>query len=847
MSSFLRFPACSPLFPNDPALVLLPSESIGYTCVVMRIALRIVPLAVLLSCQALSACFCGQQQLVRLEAGGTEVKIDGDAERITVTRGGRTLLDIPAHRIGIKDGDAFYDMEFGMFDIQEDFTPYRFASDLVVVGPGDFRTAGFQLLDANGGLVANGSVLSTADVVLLSLSTEVGSDRIFAASTCTLDHAIGFGAQTHDVDHKGQIIPSWVSEQGVGKVDTDELPTVWQVVGRRHTSHAPLPTFVTDRGVAINVSTNAFARTSVCADGAAYHGALANPARGAPTTEELAFEVFDRFFELRIYAADSPREALAKLSDDRLRPPLLPPWALAPWNDAIFGTDSVRAFAERIRAEDIPSSAIWSEDWRGGEDVGGGLYRLDEDWRVDAELYPNFDELVDDVRALGFQQLVYFNTFVTQGGDVFNEITEGGLSIKGPDGLPLLFTGVDADFSPTTLLDLSSDAGKAYVSEHLNDALDLGVRGWMADFAEWLPVEDTVLASGEDPALAHNKYPLEWQRVNRDAIASAGLLEGDDAAIAFVRSGWNGSQALAQVFWAGDQRTSFDADDGLPTVLPIGIGLASVGFPFITHDVAGYQSSTNDPVDLELFQRWSALGAFTPVMRTHHGTHAFANVQVFTDETTTSHWKRYAEIHIRLYPYLRRAVLDAVAPGGAPVWTPMPLAFPADDAMWSLKDQIMLGPSLLVAPVVTQGATSRDVVFPSARFVRFDVVDVDVDVAQGPTTINVGADVGEIPVFIVAGGIVPMTSEAADTLMRDPDGDGPITGLESTEGDRVVYVALGAPGSFVEESGASYVLEGDGVEARDDAVTGNDVIQGAGFTFTLTEHPDARTTRVIFR
>ena len=234
-------------------------------------------------------------------------------------------------------------------------------------------------------------------------------------------------------------------------------------------------------------------------------------------------------------------------------------------------------------------------------------------------------------------------------------------------------------------------------------------------------------------------------------------------------------------------------------------------------------------------------------MRTHHGTHAFANVQVFTDETTTAHWKRYAEIHIRMYPYLRRVVLDGVAQGGAPAWMPMPLAFPADDAMWSLKDEIMLGPSLLVAPVVTQGAVSRAVVFPSARFVRFDLIDVDVDVADGPATIDVGADVGEIPVFIVAGGIVPMTAEPADTLMRDPDGDGPITGLESTEGDRVVYVALGAPGSFVEESGASYVLEGDGVAAGEEEVTGDDVIQGDGFTFTLTGHPNARTTRVIFR
>lgn len=788
---------------------------------------------------------------------GTEARIDGEADRITISRGGRILLDIPASRIGAKDGDAFYDMEFGMFDIQEDFTPYAFANDLVVVSDQGPTATAFNLV-AGDSVVAQGRLVHFGSHVLIELIGPDGNDRMFAASTCTLDHAMGFGAQTHDVDHKGQIVPSWVSEQGVGKVDTDEPPQVWQVVGRRHTSHAPLPVFITDRSAAISVETAAFARTSVCGDGAEYHGALANPARGAPTVEELAFEVFERALRVHVYAGDTPRAAHALMSDDVGRPPLVPPWALAPWNDAIFGTDSVRAFAERVRAEDIPSSAIWSEDWRGGQDVGGGLYRLDEDWRVDPVLYPEFEQLVDDVNALGFQQLVYFNTFVTEGGDVFDEITSQGLSIKNAAGEPHLFTGVDADFSPTTLLDLSNEAGRAFMAAELRGALDLGVRGWMADFAEWLPVEDTVLTSGQDPALAHNLYPVEWQRLNRDVIESAGLLEGEDAAVAFVRSGWNGSQPLAQVFWAGDQRTSFDADDGLPTMLPIGIGLSAVGFSVVTHDVAGYQSSTNDPVDLELFQRWTSLGAFTPVMRTHHGTHAFANVQVFTDETTTAHWQRYAEIHIRLYPYLRRLAIDAVTQGGAPMWQPMPFVFPDDDddAVWSVKDQIMLGPSLLVAPVVTQGATSRSVVFPSARFAPLPLSSTIEDIVVGPTTQSFDVDVGDIAVFIVAGGIVPMTAEPADTLMRDPDGaDGPLTGLESTEGDRVVYVTLGAPGTFVEESGATYTLEGSGVtpvigpieEEGAVVLEGNDVVDAPDWTFTLTGHPDTRTTRVFFR
>ena len=82
-----------------------------------------------------------------------------------------------------------------------------------------------------------------------------------------------------------------------------------------------------------------------------------------------------------------------------------------------------------------------------------------------------------------------------------------------------------------------------------------------------------------------------------------------------------------------------------------------------------------------------------------------------------------------------------------------------------------------------------------------------------------------------------------------------VPGLESTRGDRIVYVALGASGSFTEEDGASYALDGDGTDASSLGlgadggldVTGNAVVRGAGFTLTLAGHDPSRKTRVVFR
>lgn len=76
----------------------------------------------------------------------------------------------------------------------------------------------------------------------------------------------------------------------------------------------------------------------------------------------------------------------------------------------------------------------------------------------------------------------------------------------------------------------------------------------------------------------------------------------------FARSGWFGSNPVVPVLWAGDQRTSFQRDDGLFTVIPMGINLGLAGVSTYGHDIAGYQSGTNPPANKELFFRWTTLG-----------------------------------------------------------------------------------------------------------------------------------------------------------------------------------------------------------------------------------------------
>jgi alpha-glucosidase (family GH31 glycosyl hydrolase) len=161
--------------------------------------------------------------------------------------------------------------------------------------------------------------------------------------------------------------------------------------------------------------------------------------------------------------------------------------------------------------------------------------------------------------------------------------------------------------------------------------------------------------------------------------------------------------------------------------------------PFVTHDIAGYSGG---PSTKELYFRWTELGAFTPIMRTHDGLKRDLNWRWNTDAETTAHFRRFARIHEALAPEFR-ALADEAAVSSTPMIRHLAYEFPDDVPSRAIDDEYMLGSSLLVAPVVEGGAVSRSVYLPPGRW--FDVwTGTGYD---GGATITVDAPLGSPPVF----------------------------------------------------------------------------------------------------
>ncbi|MBA3820321.1 MAG: hypothetical protein H0X17_15625 [Deltaproteobacteria bacterium] len=609
--------------------------------------------------------------------------------------------------------------------------------------------------------------------VRIELVADSGDRIQLATATTATEHLVGLGGQSFDVDHRGETVPLWVQEDGIGKYDDpdDIYAGLWFLTGRKHSTHTPMPMVLSSRGYALAIDTDARAIFAL----------------GSEQPEVSRFEAWERRLDVNVFVGDglrdggiegeAARDAFGHMIAWVGKPVRPPATVFAPWVDALFGSANVRRVAQKLRAEGIAGSVIWTEDWRGGNDSSFG-YALEEDWRVDREMYPDFEQLADDIRALGFAFHTYHNTFLDETADVRAEADQLGHTIKTADGAVYAFRGVK--FNPSTLLDLTSPAAIAWGKAVMGEALTLGSDGWMADFAEWLPT-DAVLASGESALAVHNRYPVDWARFNQELFAT--VPPSRPTPIYFMRSAWLHSQPVTQVMWAGDQQTDWSDGDGLPSVIPIGLGLGLAGFPYFGHDVGGYMSQGTTPTSQELFYRWTTFGALSPVMRTHHGRSVYDNVQWERDAGTIAHFRRWTRFHVQLAAYFMGSI-GSFERDGLPLFRMIALDHPDEDWAWTTIDQYLLGDRILVAPIQQEGATTRTVQLPAGSWVPL---------FGGPAVageITATAARTEIPAFVPEGSLLVLYPDGVATMLDAPASAATITAPE-VGGDREAWLYSG--------------------------------------------------------
>jgi alpha-glucosidase len=508
----------------------------------------------------------------------------------------------------------------------------------------------------------------------------------------------------------------------------------------------------------------------------------------------VGIETGARGLDLTLFPGPRPADVLRRFTARTGRPPRPPRWALG-HHLARRGTRSaaaLRRLAAEARRLGLPADALHL-DLEAGE--AGRSFSLDP---------TRFDDPFALARALardGFALVASVDPRlrVDPHWKTFREGAERGLLVRDEEGRPYKLRGRAGD---AALPDLARPEARAWWGEQLRGLLDAGVSGVRLlaapdDVGRGRRERPTALGVGRrrkaprgllaDPADPEQRVAHEWVCNAQAQLACRATREGLER-LAPERRAW----VLASAGTAGIAGFATAHLGELPSgwaqlrlSMQLLLSLSVSGVPLCGADLGGSRGACSG----ELLARSVQLGALAPFARTHT-TRLAAWQRRRLGARVGSIVRTALELRMRLLPYLYALCVEAEA-SGAPIWRPLAFDHADDPHAAAVDDAFLLGPALLVAPVLERGARARDVYLPAGTWFALD------DGARwiGPRTVRVAAPLERIPIFARGGSVVPMQGAVQHTgeppaepcvLAVFPGGDGAAVWVED-DGESVAY------------------------------------------------------------
>lgn len=297
--------------------------------------------------------------------------------------------------------------------------------------------------------------------------------------------------------------------------------------------------------------------------------------------------------------------------------------------------------------------------------------------------------------------------------------------------------------------------------------------------------------------VCNGKYPGEVFRNAYPLIVNKAVYEGfrrdidNKRAMLFTRSAFPGIQRYGVATWSGDVGNDWET---LRRQIVAGLGISVCGLPWWTYDAGGFFRPSDQYTDKsyhERFLRWLQTSVYLPLMRVHG---YMSNTEFWNYGEDVMRISRKAlSLRYSLLPYIYSCAADVTFRGGT-IMRPLVMDFATDTTALSLKYQYMFGRSLLVAPVLEPAMSKMSVYLPETEGGWYDFRDNSY--ASNNGWYETGVSIENIPAFVCAGSIIPLSPELTTT-----------SSLSGT--DLEIRIFNGADGEFClyEDNGNSYDYE----------------------------------------
>ncbi len=223
------------------------------------------------------------------------------------------------------------------------------------------------------------------------------------------------------------------------------------------------------------------------------------------------------------------------------------------------------------------------------------------------------------------------------------------------------------------------------------------------------------------------------------------------------RAGFAGIQRYAQV-WGGDNLTDWRTlKFNIATIMGMGLsGCANMGC-----DIGGFAGPAPEA---ELLLRWIQNGIFQPRFTLNSANDDNTVTQPWMYEENLPFVQKAFELRYKMLPYIYSLMYEASL-DGAPVMRPLFMEFSNDTNCW--KDTnltFMFGPSVLVANVLEQGATTRKIYLPAGS--KWYHMNDNFKAYDGGQNIEIPVSLESIPMFM-RGNAIFVTSDDVKRITLD--------------------------------------------------------------------------------
>lgn len=499
---------------------------------------------------------------------------------------------------------------------------------------------------------------------------------------------------------------------------------------------------------------------------------------GYTKLDELKISFEDLDADLYFIEGKSPLETVSAFRHMIGRSYIPPRWAFG-FGQSRWGyknESDIRRVADEYAKAGIPIDMIYMDiDY---------MERF-KDFTVDEEAFPEFPAFVNEMRENGIHLIPIIDAGVKieEGYDVYEEGVKGDYFCKKENGENLVAAVWPGQVH---FPDFLKDSAREWFGNKYKVLMDQGIDGFWNDmnepaifytedhlaevfeklddykgknldiwsFFKFKDLVGSIANNDEDYRRFYHEY--KGRKIRHDKVHNLYGYNMTKAAgeaferlcpnkriLMFSRSSYIGMHRYGGV-WCGDNQSWWSHLLLNIQQMP---ALSMCGFLYSGADIGGFGADTTE----DLLLRWTAFGIFTPLFRNHSalGTreqemYQFPSCDIF---------KNLVELRYALIPYLYSEFMKAVLEEKM-LFKPLGFEY-LDERSAEVEDQLLLGDSLMLAPVYKQNAGGRMVYLPEdMKMVRFRAWnDYDEEVlTQGDHYVKAGLD--EVLVFIRKGKVL---------------------------------------------------------------------------------------------